>query len=72
MACYFFHVVRDVQVFSDEDGQDFSSVDEARAHAVRIAKELAEEGEDYRLFAVCVVDEQSNGVALVPIGQDPQ
>jgi hypothetical protein len=72
MAYYFFHVVNDVRVFKDEAGQDFLSVDEARAHAVRIASELATEGEDYRLFVVCVVDDQGNEVARVPVSMDPQ
>jgi hypothetical protein len=52
----------------DEDGEEFPSAESARAHAVRIANELAQAGE-YGGFAIKVLDEQGNEVAYVPIGK---
>ena len=52
----------------DEDGEEFPSAESARAHAVRIANELAQAG-DYKGFAVKVTDEQGNEVAHVAISK---
>jgi hypothetical protein len=67
MPRFFFHVL-DGSVFKDEDGEELPSAESARAHAARIAKELAQAGE-YGGFAVKVLDEQGNEVAYVPIGK---
>jgi hypothetical protein len=52
----------------DEDGEEFPSAESARAHAVRIANELAQAGE-YGGVAIKVLDEQRNEVAYVPKGK---
>jgi hypothetical protein len=67
MPRFFFHV-SDGSTFKDEDGEDFPGIASARAHAARIAHELAEAG-DYRGFAIKVTDEQGNEVAYIPIGK---
>jgi hypothetical protein len=67
MPRFFFHVL-DGSAFKDEDGEELPSAESARAHAARIAKELAQGGK-YGGFAVKVLDEQGNEVAYVPIGK---
>ena len=51
----------------DEEGEQCTTREAARAHAVRIARELEAEGQ-FDAFAVKVTDEQGNEVAIVPIG----
>jgi hypothetical protein len=60
--------VRDGSTFKDQDGENLPSIKSARAHAARIANELAEAG-DYDGYAVRVRDEQGNEVAYVAIGK---
>jgi hypothetical protein len=67
MPRFFFHVSNG-SVFKDEDGEELLSIESARAHAARIANELAQAG-DYSGFAVKVADEQGTEVAQVPIGK---
>jgi hypothetical protein len=67
MPRFFFHFA-DGSVFKDQDGEDLPSIESARAHAARIANELAEAG-DYGGYAVRARDEQGNEVAYVPIGK---
>jgi hypothetical protein len=67
MPRFFFHVA-DGSTLKDEDGENLPSIASARAHAARIASELAEAG-DYGGYAVRVRDEQGNEVAYVPIGK---
>jgi hypothetical protein len=67
MPLFFFHVTNH-SVLKDEDGEEFLTIESARAHAARIANELAQAG-DYSGFAVKVTDEQGTEVAQVPIGK---
>jgi hypothetical protein len=68
MARYFFHVFCGRDVHMDENGQDFSDLNVARARAAKIAKELAEDG--YCAGSVCVFDEKGNELDRVPIVAD--
>ena len=52
----------------DEEGENYPNLETARAHAAKIASELAKET-SYEGFAVSVTDEQGNEVAYVPIGE---
>ena len=45
-------------------------LDDAKAHAVVIARELAMDGDAYHGFAVCVIDDRGTEVARVPVGKD--
>lgn len=67
MPLFFFHVIEG-SMFKDEDGENLPSIESARAHAARIANELAHGG-DYGGFAVKATDDQGNEVARVPIGK---
>ena len=73
MAQYFFDVTNGESTFKDAAGATFSSLEDARAHAVLFAGELAADGhhyvgfDDYRGFLIRVVDEEGNGVAQVPV-----
>jgi hypothetical protein len=67
MPCFFFHLA-DGSMVKDQDGEVLPNTESARAHAARIAHELAEAG-DYRGFAIKVTDEQGNEVAYIPIGK---
>jgi hypothetical protein len=67
MPRFFFHVI-DGSTLKDEDGENLPSIESARAHAARIANELAQE-DGYGDFAVKVTDEQGNEVAYVPVGK---
>jgi len=60
--------VKNGSTFKDEEGEDWPSLEAARAHAVMIASELLQEG-NYEGYAVSVTDEQGNEVAYVPIGE---
>jgi hypothetical protein len=66
MARFFFHVKND-STFKEE-GENYPNLETARAHAAKIASELAKET-SYEGFAVSVTDEQGNEVAYVPIGE---
>jgi hypothetical protein len=66
MASRFYFHLTDGRTFEDEDGERCSSLEAARAHAVRIAHELANEPE-LRGYAVKVTDENGNQVARVPL-----
>jgi hypothetical protein len=68
MARYFFHVFCEGDVHIDENGQDFSDPKSAKAHAVTIARELAQEG--YCVGSVCLYDKQGNEWDRVSIGAD--
>ena len=63
---YFFHVTDGTSMLKDEEGQNFSSLDDAKAKAMGIASELAHD-ETYRWWVLCVTDEQGNEVARVAI-----
>ena len=55
---HFFHVVSESGVHTDENGQDFSDLKDARDRATRIAQELAQDGS--YAGSVCIADEQGN------------
>jgi Domain of unknown function (DUF6894) len=69
MARFFFHVKND-STFKEEEEEweNYPNLETARAHAAKIASELAKET-SYEGFAVSVTDEQGNEVAYVPIGE---
>ena len=52
----------------DEEGENYPNLETARAHAAKIASELAKET-GYEGFALSVTDEQGNEVAYMPIGE---
>jgi Domain of unknown function (DUF6894) len=64
---YLFHVTGSVGMLKDEDGQSFSSLDEAKAHAIVVASELARD-ETYHGWVLWVTDDQGNEVARLAIG----
>ena len=68
MARFSFHVKNDSTFFKEEEGENYPNLETARAHAAKIASELAKET-SYAGFAVSVTDEQGNEVAYVPIGE---
>ena len=49
-------------------GENYPNLETARAHAAKIASELAKET-SYEGFALSVTDEQGNEVAYMPIGE---
>jgi hypothetical protein len=53
---YFFHVTDGTTMLKDEEGQSFSSLDDAKAHAIVIASELARDG-TYHGWALWVTDD---------------
>ena len=67
MARFFFHV-KNGSTFKDEEGENYPNLETARAHAAKIASELAKET-GYEGFALSVTDEQGNEVAYMPIGE---
>jgi hypothetical protein len=69
MAHYFFAVTNGKSTFKDEAGRTFSSLEDARAHAVVIAGELVADGPDYARFEVVVTDGQGHEYARVAVGQ---
>ena len=66
MARFFFHVTNG-STFKDEEGENWPSLEAARAHAAKIASELWQAG-GYEGYAVSVADQQGNEVAYFPIG----
>ena len=52
----------------EEEGENYPNLETARAHAAKIASELAKET-GYEGFALSVTDEQGNEVAYMPIGE---
>jgi hypothetical protein len=67
MAKYFFPVRCENLSIDDERGQQFSTLDDARAHTAIIAGQLAQDGKAYQGCAVCVLDEIGEELAKVPI-----
>jgi hypothetical protein len=72
MARFFFHVKNDSTFFKEEEEEvkweNYPNLETARAHAAKIASELAKET-GYEGFALSVTDEQGNEVAYMPIGE---
>ncbi len=69
MARYFLDVTNGVSTFKDEAGATFSSLEDARAHAVLIAGELAADGRHYLGFEVVVTDAQGHEWVRVAVSQ---
>jgi hypothetical protein len=67
MARFFFHVKND-STFEEEEGENYPNLETARAHAAKIASELAKE-RPMRALRSSVTDEQGNEVAYMPIGE---
>ena len=67
MARFSFHVKNDSTCFKEEEeeGENYPNLETARAHAAKIASELAKET-GYEGFALSVTDEQGNEVAYMP------
>jgi hypothetical protein len=63
---YHFHIFHAVNVYDDDDGQDFARADDAIARAAVIAHELAAAG-SLDGFSLRVVDQMGNEVARLPI-----
>jgi hypothetical protein len=70
MLRYLFHVMSDGYFYRDEVGRHFDHLDDAKAHAAVIARELAMDGDAYHGFAVCVIDDRGTEVARVPVDKD--
>jgi hypothetical protein len=70
MARFFFHVKNDSTFFKEEEeeGENYPNLETARAHAAKIASELAKE-RPMRALRSSVTDEQGNEVAYMPIGE---
>ena len=71
MTRYFFHVSNTHETFTGVEGKDpvgqaFSRPKDAKAHAARIAREIAQD-DGWDGYAVVVVDERGNEIARVPI-----
>ena len=64
---YFFHVLDGASTYKDEAGTVLSAPEVARLQARVIAAELALDGDTYRGFVVCAVDERGNEMARVPV-----
>jgi len=69
MTRYFFHVVSESGVHTDENGQVFSDLKDAKDCASRIAQELTQGGS--YVGSVCIADEQGNELDRVAIGAEP-
>ena len=68
MAKYFFPIKGDSLSIDDAHGQPFPTLAEARAHAILIAVELAQDGGVYKGCVVCVIDESGKEMARMAIG----
>jgi hypothetical protein len=65
---YFFDIVSgEGTAHRDVHGQDFASLEGAKTHAARIARELAQDGSQLVGCSVCIVDEQKKECARVSI-----
>jgi hypothetical protein len=67
MNRYFFHVVGSDGKFRDENGQTFDTLQDAAAHAAKIAGELAQDGDQYRGFAVSVTNENDHELERITV-----
>jgi hypothetical protein len=67
MMRYFFHVMDGNRLFSDEVGQTFSGVDDAKLYAAIIASELAQDCGWMNGALVLLHDEHGNEIAQLPL-----
>ena len=70
MVRYFFHVMGGNLPIEDDDGTLFSDTADAVAHAAIIANDLATD-DQYRGYAVVVLDVCENVIVRVPITRSP-
>jgi len=70
MIRYFFHVSWEGSIYMDIDGQLFSDLKSARAHAARFVRELTGNGSYYVGCSVCIADEQGKELDRMSIGAD--
>jgi hypothetical protein len=69
MSRYFFDVVcGEGTAYRDLHGQDFANLEGAKAHAARIARELAQDGSQYVGCSVCIADEQRKECGVIRTG----
>ena len=69
MMRYRFNVVGDACAYIDDEGTDFGSPEEAKAHALVVASELAVDCDSYLGCELCVIDQRANELARVPIAR---
>jgi hypothetical protein len=67
MCRYFFHVVGSDAEFRDESGRSFDKPQDAADQAAKIAAELAQDGDHYWGFVVCVTDADDNELVRVMV-----
>ena len=67
LPLYFFHVVPGTLPIEDDQGTRFAGPSDAIAHAEVIAKDLAQDDDQYRGHVIVVVDDQENVIAQIPI-----
>ena len=66
---YFFHVMGGSSPIEDEEGITFPNTSDAVAHARIIANDLAGDGDQYRGYAIVVMDD--SGKANIAISSQP-
>ena len=64
VARYYFHLVRDNEIIRDDQGEEFDLVQEARAHAVQVARELSRNVDPAKLAGRAIVAVDSNDVVV--------
>jgi hypothetical protein len=67
MRRHFFHVFDNDNIFRDENGRRFDTMDDAVAHATTIAAELGRDGDHYRGVVVSVTDEEGRELARLAV-----
>jgi hypothetical protein len=68
---FFFHIIGSRSTFTDEEGQNFASVNDAKTYAAVIVSELGADGGAYNGFVVSVVDGRGAEVARLPVPCNP-
>jgi hypothetical protein len=64
---YFFHLVGDHASFPDDIGWRFNTLEDAKAEAAMIARDLATENNAFVDYVVCVADDNGQTLARVPV-----
>jgi hypothetical protein len=65
MALFFFHFTNG-RTIKDEEGENFPNLEATKAHAAKIAAELATEPESQG-FAVSVTDDRSKATGIIDV-----
>jgi hypothetical protein len=63
-----FHVMGEDHTFRDDLGRDFDDLEDAKAHAAAMARELILDRGIYQGFAIQIIDDRGNEVARVTDG----